>query len=50
VAQTLELAPSSPITLHMVPSVHLPDAFARQVGFYVYPSGHSTGMGFVQPQ
>jgi hypothetical protein len=35
-----KLAPSSLITMHMVPSATLPDEFVRQVDFYMYQSGH----------
>ena len=34
------VCPDSLITMHMVPSVTLPEAFAERVDFYMYQSGH----------
>jgi hypothetical protein len=34
------ICPDSLITMHMVPSATLPDAFAERVDFYMYQSGH----------
>ncbi|MDP6777409.1 MAG: DUF4038 domain-containing protein, partial [Candidatus Latescibacteria bacterium] len=35
------ISPESLITMHMVSSATLPDAFAERVDFYMYQSGHS---------